>query len=36
MSYEDFRSRFDEARNQYNVLALVGNGFDIQVGLPHI
>ena len=31
MSYEDFRSRFDEARNQYNVLALVGNGFDIQV-----
>ena len=30
MSYEDFRSRFDEARNQYNVLALVGNGFDIQ------
>lgn len=30
MQYEDFRSRFKEARNQYNVMALVGNGFDIQ------
>lgn len=30
MAYEDFRSRFKEARNQYNVMALVGNGFDIQ------
>ena len=31
MSYEDFTARFDEVRSQYNVMALVGNGFDIQV-----
>lgn len=31
MGYEDFISRFAEARTQYNVMALVGNGFDIQV-----
>lgn len=30
MAYEDFRSRFKATRNQYNVMALVGNGFDIQ------
>ena len=31
MSYEDFTARFEEVRSQYNVMALVGNGFDIQV-----
>jgi hypothetical protein len=31
MSYEDFTTRFDGVGNQYNVMALVGNGFDIQV-----
>lgn len=30
MAYENFRSRFKATRNQYNVMALVGNGFDIQ------
>jgi hypothetical protein len=30
MSYEDFTSRFDNVRTQHNVMALVGNGFDIQ------
>lgn len=30
LAYEDFRARFGDARNQYNVMALVGNGFDIQ------
>ncbi|GAA4765728.1 AbiH family protein [Citricoccus nitrophenolicus] len=30
MAYEDFRARFGRARNQYNIMALVGNGFDIQ------
>ena len=30
MAYEDFRPRFHDPRNQYNVMALVGNGFDIQ------
>ncbi|WP_292789028.1 MULTISPECIES: AbiH family protein [unclassified Microbacterium] len=30
MSYEDYRGRFDDVQNQYNVMALVGNGFDIQ------
>ncbi|MGV2853494.1 AbiH family protein [Glutamicibacter sp. AGC13] len=30
MSYEDFKSRFDNAEVQYNIMALVGNGFDIQ------
>jgi hypothetical protein len=30
MSYEDFTSRFSDVRAQYNVMALVGNGFDIQ------
>lgn len=30
MSYEDYRSRFGDVQNQYNVMALVGNGFDIQ------
>ena len=28
--YEDYRARFRESRNQYNIMALVGNGFDIQ------
>lgn len=31
MSYEDFSDRFDNVRSQHNVMALVGNGFDIQV-----
>lgn len=31
MAYEDFRERFRDARYQYNIMALVGNGFDIQV-----
>lgn len=30
MSYEDFTSRFKAVGTQYNVMALVGNGFDIQ------
>lgn len=30
MAYEDFRSRFQAARSQHNVMALVGNGFDLQ------
>lgn len=30
MGYEDFTGRFEDVRAQYNVLALVGNGFDIQ------
>ena len=30
MSYEDFTSRFADVRTQHNVMALVGNGFDIQ------
>lgn len=30
MGYEDFTGRFEDVRTQYNVLALVGNGFDIQ------
>lgn len=31
MAYEDFGERFSDVRNQYNIMALVGNGFDIQV-----
>lgn len=31
MGYEDFSDRFDDVRRQHNVMALVGNGFDIQV-----
>lgn len=30
MTYQDFREGFLEVRNQYNIMALVGNGFDIQ------
>lgn len=30
MVYEDFRKKFRDARNQYNIMALIGNGFDIQ------
>lgn len=31
MTYPDYRARFNNVRNQYNIMALVGNGFDIQV-----
>lgn len=38
MAYEDFKGRFKEVRSQHNIMALVGNGFDIQalsgVGSP--
>ncbi|MCO4253895.1 AbiH family protein [Pseudarthrobacter cellobiosi] len=30
MAYEDFTGRFKEVRSQHNIMALVGNGFDIQ------
>ncbi len=30
MAYEDLRDKFADARSQYNIMALVGNGFDIQ------
>ena len=31
MGHIDYRAAFDSLRNQRNVMALVGNGFDIQV-----
>lgn len=31
MGWEDYSDRFDDVRSQHNVMALVGNGFDIQV-----
>jgi hypothetical protein len=31
MTYQDFSQSFHKVRNQNNVMALVGNGFDIQV-----
>lgn len=30
MAYEDFTSRFQDVPSQHNIMALVGNGFDIQ------
>lgn len=30
MGYRDLKSKFDDVRNQYNIMAIVGNGFDIQ------
>lgn len=30
MGYNDLRHKFKEVRNQYNVMAVIGNGFDIQ------
>lgn len=30
MTYEDFSNRFLNVRDQHNIMALVGNGFDIQ------
>ena len=30
MGYRDLSRKFNAARNQYNILAIVGNGFDIQ------
>jgi len=31
MGYADLRGAFKDVRNQYNIMAIVGNGFDIQV-----
>lgn len=31
MGYTDYRGKFKDVRRQHNILALVGNGFDIQV-----
>lgn len=31
MGYTHYRDKFNDVRHQHNILALVGNGFDIQI-----